>query len=36
LPGGHPTTHEQPEALAALIVEFEEGLQWAEGDRECS
>jgi len=36
LPGGHLTTHEQPEALAALIVEFEEGLQWAEGDRECS
>jgi pimeloyl-ACP methyl ester carboxylesterase len=36
LPGGHLTTHEQPEALAALIAEFEEGLQWAEGDRQCS
>jgi hypothetical protein len=23
LPGGHLTTHEQPEALAALISEFE-------------
>ncbi|HVH89158.1 MAG TPA: alpha/beta hydrolase, partial [Terriglobales bacterium] len=26
LPGGHLTTHEQPEALAALIAKFEEGL----------
>ena len=26
LPGGHLTTHEQPEALAALIREFERGL----------
>ena len=26
LPGGHLTTHEQPEALAALIEKFEEGL----------
>jgi pimeloyl-ACP methyl ester carboxylesterase len=26
LPGGHLTTHEQPEALAALITEFERGL----------
>jgi len=26
LPGGHLTTHEQPEALAALIVKFERGL----------
>jgi pimeloyl-ACP methyl ester carboxylesterase len=29
LPGGHLTTHEQPEALAALITEFEEGLSKA-------
>ena len=27
LPGGHLTTHEQPEALGALIANFEEGLQ---------
>lgn len=26
LPGGHLTTHEQPEALAASIAEFERGL----------
>jgi len=26
LPGGHLTTHEQPEALAALIARFERGL----------
>lgn len=26
LPGGHLTTHEQPEALAALIAGFEQGL----------
>jgi pimeloyl-ACP methyl ester carboxylesterase len=26
LPGGHLTTHEQPEALAALIANFEQGL----------
>lgn len=26
LPGGHLTTHEQPEALAALIAQFERGL----------
>ena len=26
LPGGHLTTHEQPEALAALIEKFEKGL----------
>ena len=26
LPGGHLTTHEQPEALAALIAKFEQGL----------
>jgi len=26
LPGGHLTTHEQPEALAALIAKFEPGL----------
>jgi pimeloyl-ACP methyl ester carboxylesterase len=26
LPGGHLTTHEQPEALAALIANFEAGL----------
>jgi pimeloyl-ACP methyl ester carboxylesterase len=26
LPGGHLTTHEQPEALAASIVKFERGL----------
>jgi pimeloyl-ACP methyl ester carboxylesterase len=26
LPGGHLTTHEQPEALAALIAKFERGL----------
>jgi hypothetical protein len=26
LPGGHLTTNEQPEALAALIAEFERGL----------
>jgi pimeloyl-ACP methyl ester carboxylesterase len=26
LPGGHLTTHEQPEALAALITKFEQGL----------
>jgi hypothetical protein len=27
LPGGHLTTNEQPAALAALIAEFERGLQ---------
>ena len=27
LPGGHLTTHEQPEALAALIAKFEGGLE---------
>jgi pimeloyl-ACP methyl ester carboxylesterase len=27
LPGGHLTTNEQPEALAALIAQFERGLQ---------
>jgi pimeloyl-ACP methyl ester carboxylesterase len=27
LPGGHLTTNEQPEALAALITKFERGLQ---------
>ena len=27
LPGGHLTTHEQPEALAELIAEFERRLQ---------
>jgi pimeloyl-ACP methyl ester carboxylesterase len=26
LPGGHLTTHEQPEALAALVTNFEQGL----------
>ncbi|HLW48137.1 MAG TPA: alpha/beta hydrolase [bacterium] len=26
LPGGHLTTHEQPEALATLITKFEQGL----------
>jgi hypothetical protein len=26
LPGGHLTTHEQPEALASLIARFERGL----------
>jgi hypothetical protein len=26
LPGGHLTTHEQPQALAALIAQFERGL----------
>lgn len=26
LPGGHLTTHEQPEALAALVAKFERGL----------
>ena len=26
LPGSHLTTHEQPEALAALIAKFERGL----------
>ena len=26
LPGGHLTTHEHPEALAALIAKFERGL----------
>ena len=26
LPGGHLTTNEQPEALAALIAKFEQGL----------
>jgi hypothetical protein len=29
LPGGHFTTSEQPEALAALIAKFEEGLSKA-------
>ena len=30
LPGGHLTTHEQPEALAALITKFEQGLsRWS-------
>ena len=32
LPGGHLTTHEQPEALAALIATFERGL--ARGSRD--
>ena len=27
LPGGHLTTNEQPEALAALIAKFERGLE---------
>jgi pimeloyl-ACP methyl ester carboxylesterase len=27
LPGGHLTTNEQPDALAALITNFERGLQ---------
>jgi hypothetical protein len=27
LPGGHLTTNEQPEALAALITNLERGLQ---------
>jgi hypothetical protein len=27
LPGGHLTTNEQPEALGALIANFEEGFQ---------
>jgi hypothetical protein len=27
LAGGHLTTNEQPEALAALIAQFERGLQ---------
>ena len=27
LPGGHLTTHEQPEALAALIAKFEQGAR---------
>jgi hypothetical protein len=31
LPGGHLTTNEQPEALAALIANFERGLE-----QECS
>jgi hypothetical protein len=26
LPGGHLTTNEQPEALAALIAKFERGF----------
>jgi hypothetical protein len=26
LPGGHLTTHEQPQALAGLIAQFEQGL----------
>jgi hypothetical protein len=26
LPGGHLTTHEQPEALARLVAKFEQGL----------
>ena len=26
LPGGHLTTHEQPEALAGLIAKFEQGI----------
>jgi len=26
LPGGHLTTNEQPEALAALVAKFERGL----------
>jgi pimeloyl-ACP methyl ester carboxylesterase len=31
LPGGHLTTHEQPEALAALIAKFERGIaKWPE------
>ena len=37
LPGGHLTTNEQPEALAALIAKFERGLarmQPAPGNRE--
>jgi pimeloyl-ACP methyl ester carboxylesterase len=29
LPGGHLTTHEQPEALADLIARFERGLRKA-------
>jgi pimeloyl-ACP methyl ester carboxylesterase len=31
LPGGHLTTHEQPQALAALIAEFESGLSAKRG-----
>jgi len=31
LPGGHLTTHEQPEALARLIAEFERGLAMHRG-----
>jgi pimeloyl-ACP methyl ester carboxylesterase len=32
LPGGHLTTHEQPEALASLIAKFERGLVRSEGN----
>src|SRR5439155_6793236 len=39
LPGGHLTTHEQPEALAALITKFERRLarkpERAEGYSDC-
>jgi len=34
LPGGHLTTHEQPEALAASIVRFERGLSARRVDHE--
>jgi pimeloyl-ACP methyl ester carboxylesterase len=33
LPGGHLTTHEQPEALAALIAKFERGLSRGSRDK---
>jgi pimeloyl-ACP methyl ester carboxylesterase len=34
LPGGHLTTHEQPEALATLIAKFERGLVRNQGNQD--
>jgi hypothetical protein len=35
LPGGHLTTNEQPEAMAALIAQFERGLEKKPGEQEA-
>lgn len=35
LPGGHLTTNEQPDALAALITKFERGLVGRPGEQEA-
>ena len=36
LPGGHLTTHEQPEELAALIAKFERGLVTGQSERKAA